>query len=69
MCDKSNEMSPIEMEALTNTIRGMSETQLQIIVQNIPIKVMCEEIANRYDFLASKIDSITNIVDDVQSNV
>lgn len=61
MCSR-NEMSPIEMEALTNTIRGMSEDQLRIVAQNMPVRIMCDEISNRYEVLADKFNSITSIM-------
>jgi hypothetical protein len=65
MNTKLNETSPMELETLTNTIKGMSEEQLRIIVQNIPVRIMCEEIANRYDTLANKITSITSIMNNI----
>lgn len=60
--DRINEMSPIELEALTNTIRGMSEEQLRIVAQNMPVRIMCEEITNRYKVMADKLTSITSIM-------
>lgn len=63
MCNsRANEMSPIELEALTNTIRGMSEEQLRIVAQNMPVRIMCEEITNRYEVMADKLTSITSIM-------
>ena len=63
--DRINEMSPIEMEALTNTIRGMSEQQLRLVAQSMPVRIMCEEIANRYEVLAEKMTSITSIMGNI----
>lgn len=60
-----SEMSPIEMETLTSTIRGMSEEQLRLVAKSMPVKIMCEEIANRYDTLAEKITSITSIMNNI----
>ena len=60
--DKSNKMSIMEMESLTNTIRGMSEEQLKVVVSNIPIRIMCDEIANRYEYLVDKVNGVINIV-------
>ena len=60
--NKSNEMSIMEMEALTNTIRGMSEEQLKVVVSNIPIRIMCDEIANRYEHLVDKVNGVINII-------
>ena len=66
MCgDGRFEMSPIEMEALTNTIRGMSEEQLRLVANSIPVRIMCEEIANRYEILADKMTSITSIMGNI----
>lgn len=59
------EMSSIEMEALTNTIRGMSEEQLRLVANSIPVRIMCEEIANRYEILADKMTSITSIMGNI----
>ena len=59
------EMSPLEMEALTNTIRGMSEQQLRLVAQSMPVRIMCEEIANRYEVLADKMTSITSIMGNI----
>lgn len=59
------EMSPIEMEALTNTIRGMSEQQLRLVANSMPVRIMCEEIANRYEVLADKMTSITSIMGNI----
>ena len=57
-----NEMSPIEIEAVVNTIRGMGETQQRLVAQSLPVRIMCEEIANRYDTLADKITNISSIM-------
>ena len=62
---RTSAMSPMEMETLTSTIRGMSEEQLRLIVQNIPVRLMCEEIANRHEVIADKITSITSIMGNV----
>ena len=60
-----SDMSTMETEALTNTIRGMSEEQLRLIAKNMPVQIMCEEIALRYNVLAEKITSITNITSSI----
>ena len=60
-----NEMSPIELEVFTNTIRGMSEDQLRIVAQNMPVRIMCEEITNRYETLADKMNSIVSVMGNV----
>lgn len=65
MTNTEKEMSPIELEALTNTIRGMSEEQLRIVAQNIPVKIMCEEIANKYTTLTDKINGIMSVMNSV----
>lgn len=62
---KPNEMSPIEMESLTRTINGMSEDQLRLVAQNMPIRIMCEEISNRYEFLADKLNGVANIMGNI----
>lgn len=62
MCGRIGEMTPIELESLTNTVRGMSEDQLRIVAQNMPVRIMCEEIANRYEVLADKMNGITSIM-------
>ena len=62
---KVGEMSPIELEALTNTIRGMSEDHLRIVAQNIPVRIMCEEIANRHEIMADTLNNITSIMSKV----
>ena len=62
---RRNTMSPMEVETLTNTIRGMTEEQLKLIVRNIPVRLMCEEIANRHEVIADKITSITSIMGNV----
>lgn len=59
---KPNEMSPIEIESLTNTIKGMSEDQLRLVAQNIPMKIMCEEISSRYELLVDKLNGVANIM-------
>ena len=68
--DRLNEMSPLEMspleiEAVVNTVRGMGETQQRLVAQTIPVRILCEEIANRYEVLADKITSITSIMGNV----
>jgi len=40
----------------------MSEDQLRLVAQNMPVRIMCEEIANRYEFLADKMNGITSIM-------
>ena len=62
MCRNAYEMSPMEMEALTNTIRGMSEQQLRIVAQNMPVRIMCEEIASKHEMLMEKLNGITSIM-------
>lgn len=56
--DRLNEMSPLEIEAVVNTVRGMGETQQRLVAQTIPVRILCEEIANKYETLADKITSI-----------
>ena len=56
------EMSPMETEALTHTILGMSEEQLRLVAQNMPVRIMCEEIAKRYESIADKLNGIANVV-------
>ena len=63
--DRLNEMSPLEIEAVVNTVRGMGETQQRLVAQTIPVRILCEEIANRYEVLADKITSITSIMGNV----
>ena len=60
-----HEMSPMEMEALTNTIHGMSEEQLRIVAQNMPVRIMCEEITKRYECLADKLNGIASVMNNV----
>lgn len=60
-----DEMSPIEIEAVVNTICGMGETQQRLVAQNLPVRIMCEEIANRYDVFSDKISSITSIMGNI----
>ena len=65
MTNTEKEMSPIELEALTNTIRGMSEDQLRIVAQNMPIRIMCEEISNRHTALTDKISGIMSVMNGI----
>lgn len=55
-------MSPMEMESLANTAQAMPEEQLKIIVQYIPVEIMCNEIAIRHRNLVNKIAGINNIM-------
>lgn len=55
-------MSPIEMESLANTAQAMTEEQLKIIVQYIPVEIMCNEIATRHRNIVDKIAGINNIM-------
>lgn len=55
-------MSPIEMESLASTIHGMSEDQLRLVAQNMPVWIMCEEIAKRYECLANKLSDIASVM-------
>jgi hypothetical protein len=59
------EMSPMEIEAVVRTIRGMGESQQRLVAQSLPVRLMCEEIANRYDTMANKITSITSIMENI----
>lgn len=58
----SGSMSPIEIESLSSTAQAMTEEQLKIIAQYIPVEIMCEEISKRYRNLADKIVGIGNIM-------
>ena len=55
-------ISPIEMESLASTAQAMTEEQLRIIVQYIPVEIMCEEISKRHRNLADKIAGIGSIM-------
>lgn len=63
--DRLNEMSPLEIEAVVNTVRGMGETQQRLVAQTIPVRILCEEIANRYEVLADKITNISSIMENL----
>lgn len=66
MCNKkTSDMSPIEMESLTNTIKGMSEEQLRLVAQSMPVRIMCEEISNRYEFLSEKLNGIASVMNNI----
>lgn len=60
--NQSNEMPSMEMEALARTINGMPEEQLRFIVKHIPVKIMCDEVTERYELLADKLNGINNIM-------
>lgn len=65
MGTKTNQMSPLETEVLTNTIRGMSEDQLRLVAQTLPINIMCEEITHRYQMLSDKLGDIANVMQNI----
>jgi hypothetical protein len=58
-------MSPIEVESLVNTVHGMSEEQLRLVAQNMPITIMCEEIARRHEVLSEKLNGIASVMGNI----
>lgn len=58
----SKEMAPMEIDALVNTVRAFTPEQLKIVVNNIPVEVMCKEIAERHNSLLEKLTGINDIM-------
>ena len=57
-----NQMSPIEVDALINTIKALTTEQLKIVANNIPVEIMCKEIAERHGALLEKLTGINDIM-------
>lgn len=55
-------MTPIEREAVADMANGLSEEQLEIFLENIPVEVMCKAITKRYNELNGKLANINNII-------
>ena len=55
-------MTPIEKEAVINMACGLTEEQLELVLNTIPIEVMCNAIARRYNELNGKLANINNII-------
>lgn len=58
----ANTMSPLETDSLINTIKAMSEEQLNLIVKYIPTEIMCNEIVHRDKILTEKIAAINSVM-------
>lgn len=58
----AHEMAPMEKDALINTVKAFTPEQLKIVVQNLPVKVMCDEIAERHSNLLDKLSGINDII-------
>lgn len=56
------DMAPIEVDALINTVKAFTPEQLKIVVQHIPVEVMCIEIASRHKVLLEKLTGINDIM-------
>lgn len=54
------ELSPIEKEKISDSIKGMSEQELRIVLQNIPVGLMFDEVMVRL----AKYEQFTDYVQD-----
>jgi hypothetical protein len=43
----------------------MSEEQLRLVAQNMPITIMCEEIARRHEVLSEKLNGIASVMGNI----
>ena len=62
MCKESTGLSYIEVESLINTVKSFTPEELKIVVHNLPVDVMCNEIAERHKTLLEKISGINDII-------
>ena len=58
----AKQMAPIEVDALIATVKALTPEQLKIVVNNIPVEVMCKEIAERHNALLEKLTGINDIM-------
>ena len=58
----ANTMAPMEVDALISTVKAFTPEQLKIVVNNIPVEVMCKEISDRHNALLEKLSGINDIM-------
>ena len=54
------ELSPAEKEKISDMVKGMSESELRVVLENIPVGLMFDEVLTRlahYNAFASQIQN------------
>lgn len=60
-------MTELEIEELKSRVRGLSEEEIEIILNEIPLGIICSNLSKSIKELERRIDNITKLIADFEN--